>query len=265
MLPIKYLNSNSTTTTTSKMEDILWKEAPPSGVEYDNLTILFSSVQSHLKRNQLLAAQCVLICFSSNNCAKELLWVPVWMRSPGLTPELRRILCVLPTGEMSGNSVAKGGGVSKSRTKRNLMDQSCCLRGTVASDHFMVTRGGSKAIDWRRLCCECPKTRILFCTDVNCVLWILPGRGRSWITGPAGISGLGRNSEPHGNNRSLPETRERVWCGPAHDSVQGSYVKPAYLLAGLCHEKVADCGDVSQHTLLSLCTEWKHIMFYKLP
>ena len=32
MLPIKYLNSNSTTTTTSKMADILWKETPPSDV-----------------------------------------------------------------------------------------------------------------------------------------------------------------------------------------------------------------------------------------
>ena len=37
----------------------------------------------------------------------------------------------------------------------------------------------------------------------------LPGRGRSCITGLAGISGLGRNSEPRGNNRSFPETRER--------------------------------------------------------
>ena len=35
------------------------------------------------------------------------------------------------------------------------------------------------------------------------------GRGRSWITGLAGISGLGPNSEPCGNNRSFPETRER--------------------------------------------------------
>ena len=35
------------------------------------------------------------------------------------------------------------------------------------------------------------------------------GRGRSWITGLAGISGLGPNSEPRGNNRSFPETRER--------------------------------------------------------
>ena len=39
------------------------------------------------------------------------------------------------------------------------------------------------------------------------------GRGRSWIysiTGLAGISGLGPNSEPRGNNRSFPETRERA-------------------------------------------------------
>ena len=35
------------------------------------------------------------------------------------------------------------------------------------------------------------------------------GRGRSWITRLAGISGLGPNSEPRGNNRSFPETRER--------------------------------------------------------
>ena len=39
--------------------------------------------------------------------------------------------------------------------------------------------------------------------------WSWPGRGRSWITGLAGISGLGPNSEPRGNNRSFPETRER--------------------------------------------------------
>ena len=37
----------------------------------------------------------------------------------------------------------------------------------------------------------------------------LPGPGRSWIAGPAGISRLGPNSEPRGNNRSFPETRER--------------------------------------------------------
>ena len=36
------------------------------------------------------------------------------------------------------------------------------------------------------------------------------GRDRSWITGLAGISGLGPNSEPRGNNRSFPETRERA-------------------------------------------------------
>ena len=34
------------------------------------------------------------------------------------------------------------------------------------------------------------------------------GPGRSWIAGPAGISRLGPNSEPRGNNRSFPETRE---------------------------------------------------------
>ena len=34
------------------------------------------------------------------------------------------------------------------------------------------------------------------------------GRGWSWIMGLAGISGLGPNSEPRGNNRSFPETRE---------------------------------------------------------
>ena len=37
-----------------------------------------------------------------------------------------------------------------------------------------------------------------------------PGRGRSWITGLAGISGLGPNSEPRGNNHSFPETCERA-------------------------------------------------------
>ena len=49
-----------------------------------------------------------------------------------------------------------------------------------------------------------------------CTFWdihsdrTLSGRGRSWITGLAGISGLGPNSEPRGNNRSFPETRERA-------------------------------------------------------
>ena len=38
---------------------------------------------------------------------------------------------------------------------------------------------------------------------------MLAGRGRSWITGLAGISWLGLNSEPRGNNQSFPETRER--------------------------------------------------------
>ena len=37
----------------------------------------------------------------------------------------------------------------------------------------------------------------------------VPGPGRSWIAGPAGISRLGPNSEPRGNNRLFPETRER--------------------------------------------------------
>ena len=36
----------------------------------------------------------------------------------------------------------------------------------------------------------------------------LPGRGRSCITGLAGILGLRPNSEPCGNNRSFLETRE---------------------------------------------------------
>ena len=37
-----------------------------------------------------------------------------------------------------------------------------------------------------------------------------PGRGRSWIARLAGIPWLGPNSEPRGNNRSFPETRERA-------------------------------------------------------
>ena len=40
-------------------------------------------------------------------------------------------------------------------------------------------------------------------------LFHLSGPGRSWIAGPAGISRLGPYSEPRGNNRSFPETRER--------------------------------------------------------
>ena len=42
-----------------------------------------------------------------------------------------------------------------------------------------------------------------------CFLRTYPGPGRSWIAGPAGKSRLGPNSEPRGNNRSFPETRER--------------------------------------------------------
>ena len=38
----------------------------------------------------------------------------------------------------------------------------------------------------------------------------LAGPVRSWITELAGISGLGPNSEPRGNNRSFPETRARA-------------------------------------------------------
>ena len=37
-----------------------------------------------------------------------------------------------------------------------------------------------------------------------------PGRGRSWITGLAGISELGPNSEPCGNNWSFADTCERA-------------------------------------------------------
>ena len=54
------------------------------------------------------------------------------------------------------------------------------------------------------------------------------GRGRSWITGLAGISGLSPNSEPHGNNRSFLETREHA-CVPvkkigSRDSIFGLVV-----------------------------------------
>ena len=62
-----------------------------------------------------------------------------------------------------------------------------------------------------------------------CAMWsylpLLSGRGRSWITGLAGISGLGPNSEPRGNNRPFPETRERAGLPVkkigAHDSIFG--------------------------------------------
>ena len=46
--------------------------------------------------------------------------------------------------------------------------------------------------------------------DISSGASLRPGRGRSWTTGLAGISGLGPNSEPRGNNRSFPETRERA-------------------------------------------------------
>ena len=57
--------------------------------------------------------------------------------------------------------------------------------------------------------------------------------GRSWITGLAGISGLGPNSEPRGNNRSFLETRERA-CLPvkkigSRDSIFG-LVNSTYFL-----------------------------------
>ena len=55
---------------------------------------------------------------------------------------------------------------------------------------------------------KCPKFRHL--TVARKYLAELPGPGRSWIMELAGISGLGPNSEPHGNNRSFPETRERA-------------------------------------------------------
>ena len=53
--------------------------------------------------------------------------------------------------------------------------------------------------------------RVLCCNLMlgRAMLHLLPGPGRSWIAGPAGISRLGPNSEPRGNNRSFPETRER--------------------------------------------------------
>ena len=46
-------------------------------------------------------------------------------------------------------------------------------------------------------------------SELNYLTYPLTGPGRSWIAGPAGISRLGPNSEPRGNNRSFPETRER--------------------------------------------------------
>ena len=54
---------------------------------------------------------------------------------------------------------------------------------------------------------------------------LLPGRGRTWITVLAGISELGPNLEPRGNNQSFPETRERprvpVKKIGSHDSIFG--------------------------------------------
>ena len=41
-------------------------------------------------------------------------------------------------------------------------------------------------------------------------IFLLPGRGRVRPPGLAGISVLGPNSEPCGNNRSFPETCERA-------------------------------------------------------
>ena len=59
-----------------------------------------------------------------------------------------------------------------------------------------------------------------------CVTRPQSGRGRSWITGLAGISGLGPNSEPRGNNRSFPETRE-------HDRVPVKKIRSRDSIFGL--------------------------------
>ena len=48
------------------------------------------------------------------------------------------------------------------------------------------------------------------CSKQTLSAMMLPGQGWSWTTGLAGISELGPNSEPHGNNWSFPETRERA-------------------------------------------------------
>ena len=86
--------------------------------------------------------------------------------------------------------------------------------------------------------------RYYLCTIEQWALrtWVWSGRGRSWITGLAGISRLGPNSEPRGNNRSFPETRERA-CVPmkkigSRDSIFG-LVNSTYFFKIINHNQHA--------------------------
>ena len=68
------------------------------------------------------------------------------------------------------------------------------------------------AIHWCQICCEVSQLSSQVCAYQLCNPCrgpFQPGRSRSWISGLAGISGLGPNSEPCGNKRSFPETHER--------------------------------------------------------
>ena len=77
---------------------------------------------------------------------------------------------------------------------------------TVLQSHFQVQLLNLNLITWTPfLTPHDPE----FGADIKFQRWF-PGRGRSWITGLAGISRLGPNSEPRGNNRSFPETRKRT-------------------------------------------------------
>ena len=121
--------------------------------------------------------------------------------------------------------------------------QSQRTRACRTSCHKLAHCEGLATFGNRKLCCihhcMCPCTDNYASNTVvkrdheNCcphgLLFISKalksGRGRSWITGLAGISGLGPNSEPRGNNRPFPETRERL-CSGKEDRVMWLNLRP---------------------------------------
>ena len=88
------------------------------------------------------------------------------------------------------------------------------------STYLGTATGGARACRWKHWLTPC-----LYFAKLHILTLRQPGGGRSWITGLAGISGLGLNSEPCGNNRSLPETCDND-CVPvkkigSRDSILG--------------------------------------------
>ena len=89
---------------------------------------------------------------------------------------------------------------------------SCQDPRTPCAGSAIVTRAPARACEkWYSTCFISVSFMAIFISS-----WLvvqecaLSGRDWSWNTGLAGILGLGLNSEPRGNNRSYPETRERA-------------------------------------------------------